>query len=211
MTGTRSVISASSIPNILSVIRILMVLPTSWLLWQHRYVEAFVLVVIAGASDGLDGYLARRFNWRSRLGEILDPLADKFLVAAMFIIFTLQGYVPLWVPLIVLGRDLVILGGAGVYRLLFGELEINPTFVSKANTAMQLVTLCLLAAALLPFGPVAQVAAQLVEWCFIIVAVLGVCSGVDYVVRWGIKAVREGRRRRSRSADQGGAGRDGAA
>ena len=190
--------SLSSLPNILTIIRIIMVFPTAWYLWESRFVEAFVLMVIGGVSDGLDGFLARRFNWHSRQGAILDPLADKFLVAAMFIVFTLQGYIPLWVAAIVLVRDFTILGGAGVYRLLFSELEIAPTFFSKANTAMQFVTLCLLMGSLLPFGMLAEALAQLVQPSFVILAVLGVGSGVDYVVRWGIKAVQESRARKAR-------------
>ena len=104
----------SQIPNIITVLRILLVLPTGWMLWHERFMEAFVLMLIAGLSDAFDGFLARRFNWMSKLGATLDPLADKLLVAAMFIIFTLQGHIPLWLALIVLIRDFTIIAGAGV-------------------------------------------------------------------------------------------------
>ena len=161
-----------------------------------RYLEAFVLMIIAGASDALDGFLARHFNWTSRLGEVLDPLADKLLVAVMIVVFTIQGHVPLWVAVIVLVRDVTIVCGAGVYKLLYEEVEISPTFVSKANTAMQIITLCLLMASLLPLGVLAEIAGQLVQPCFYILAVLGVASGIDYVVTWGSKAYREGKKRK---------------
>ncbi len=186
----------SQIPNIITVLRILLVLPTSWMLWHERYLEAFVLMLIAGLSDALDGFLARRFNWMSKLGATLDPLADKFLVAAMFIIFTWQGYIPLWVAIIVLFRDFTIIAGAGVYKMLYEEVDISPTFLSKANTAMQIVTVCLLMASLLPLGIVAEIAARSVQPCFYVLAVLGVSSGLDYVITWGSKAYREGKKRK---------------
>lgn len=188
------------IPNIITVLRIFLVVPTAWLLFEMRYLEAFVLMVIAGVSDALDGFLARRFNWMSKLGATLDPLADKLLVAVMFIIFTVQGHVPLWVAIIVLVRDFTIVCGAGVYKLLYEEVEISPTFVSKANTAMQIITVCLLMASLLPIGVLADVAGKLVQPCFYILAVLGVTSGVDYVITWGSKAYREGKKRKRYSS-----------
>lgn len=186
----------SNIPNIITVLRILLVVPTAWMLWETRYLEAFVLMIVAGLSDALDGFLARRFNWISKLGATLDPLADKFLVAAMFIVFTVQGHIPLWVALIVLARDFTIVAGAGVYKLLYEEVEISPTFLSKANTAMQIVTLCLLMASLLPLGVLAEIAGQSARPCFYILAVLGVSSGIDYVVTWGSKAYRQSKKRK---------------
>ena len=177
----------SQIPNIITVLRILLVLPTGWMLWHERFMEAFVLMLIAGLSDAFDGFLARRFNWMSKLGATLDPLADKLLVAAMFIIFTLQGHIPLWLALIVLIRDFTIIAGAGVYKLLYEEVDISPTFLSKANTAMQIV---------LPLGVVAEIAASSAQPCFYVLAVLGVSSGIDYVITWGSKAYREGKKRK---------------
>ena len=125
------------IPNAITIVRIVLVFPTTWLLWETRYVEGLLLMSVAGASDALDGWLARRYNWGSPLGAALDPVADKLLIAAMFIIFTLQGHIDLWVAVIVLGRDAIIMTGAGLYRLLFEVIEFAPTFISKANTAMR--------------------------------------------------------------------------
>jgi cardiolipin synthase len=186
----------SNLPNIITVFRILLVIPTAWLLWESRVMEAFVLMLVAGVSDALDGYLARRFKWMSKLGATLDPLADKFLVAAVFIVFTLQGHIPLWVALIVLARDFTIVAGAGVYKLLYEEVDIAPTFLSKANTAMQIVTLCLLMGSMLNLGIVTEIAAGVLEPFFYVLAVLGVGSGFDYVVTWGSKAYRQGKQRK---------------
>lgn len=185
------------IPNIITALRIILVIPTTWLLWQSRYQDAVVLMAIAGLSDALDGWLARRFNWLSKLGAAMDPLADKLLVAAMFVVFTLQGHIPIWVAVIVLVRDFTIVAGAGVYKLLYEEVEISPTFVSKANTAMQIVMLLLLMISLLPWPVIAPIARQLVDpYCFYILAVLGVSSGIDYILTWGSKAYRQGKQRK---------------
>ncbi|MEM7098117.1 MAG: CDP-alcohol phosphatidyltransferase family protein [Pseudomonadota bacterium] len=189
---------AAHIPNIITILRILLVVPTGWLLWQQRYTDAFILMAIAGISDALDGALARRFNWMSKLGAALDPLADKLLVAVMFVVFTFQELIPLWVAIIVLIRDFVIVAGAGVYKLLYEEVEIAPTFVSKANTAMQIIALLLLMASLLNVEFLSSLAGRLVDpYCFYILAVLGVSSGIDYVVSWGSKAYRQGKQRKT--------------
>ncbi len=179
----------SWLPNAITLIRIMLVLPTAWLLWQQDYLTALVLMAIAGSSDALDGWLARRFHWQSRLGAALDPVADKLLVAVMFIVFTLQGQIPLLVALIVLGRDFVILSGAVVYRLLYGPYDLSPTFVSKANTAMQIVTVLLAMLELCDLGVVSVVAGQMLNpYCFYVLAVLGLVSGADYIVTWGRRA-----------------------
>ena len=185
------------IPNIITVLRILLVGPIAWLLLENRHLDAFLLMIIAGVSDAFDGFLARRFNWLTRFGATLDPLADKVLVAAVFLVFTWQGHIPLWIAIIVLLRDFTIVAGAGVYKILYEEVNIAPTFLSKANTAMQLVVLLLLMLGMLPAGVFSEMARAVVDpFCFYILAVLGISSGVDYVVTWGSKAYREGKKRK---------------
>lgn len=184
-------LSARQIPNLITLMRIVLVAPTTWLLWETRYVEAMVLMSIAGASDAMDGWLARKFSWGSRFGAAMDPVADKLLVAAMFIVFTLQGHIELWLTAIVLARDVIILVGAATYRLFFEPIEFAPTFISKANTAMQIVTVLLIQLALCQFPYISGIADLLVDpYCFYILAVLGVSSGLDYVITWGQRAFR---------------------
>ena len=181
----------SSLPNLITVLRIFLVAPTAWLLFREQYVEALVVMAIAGASDALDGWLARRFHWTSHVGAALDPVADKLLVAAMFIVFTVQGHIPLWVAAIVLGRDAVIMTGAGAYRLLYGPIRFSPTLVSKANTATQIVVVLLLLLGLCGFGRLSEIALRLADpWCFYLLALLGLGSGLDYVFTWSRKALR---------------------
>ncbi|MEM7001410.1 MAG: CDP-alcohol phosphatidyltransferase family protein [Pseudomonadota bacterium] len=186
------------IPNAITLMRIMLIVPIGALLWQDRHLAAFGLMLVGGVSDALDGFLARRFNWQSAFGAALDPLADKLLVATVFVIFTLQGHIPLWVAIIVLGRDFVIVAGAGVYKLLYEEIEIAPTFLSKANTAMQLILLLGLMASFLPLGVISEMCRAMVNpYGFYILAVLGVSSGLDYMFTWGTKAYRAGKQRKT--------------
>lgn len=182
------------VPNIITVVRIALVLPTAWLLWEARYVEALILTAVAGASDAVDGWFARRFDAVSQFGAALDPVADKLLVASLYIVFALQGHLPVWLAVIVLGRDLVIFAGAVVYRLLFGHIEFAPTLISKANTAMQIAVALAALVMLCRLGLISELTALLLDpWGFYLLAALGLASGADYVVTWGLRAWREAR------------------
>lgn len=181
----------NQIPNFLTICRILIIFPTLWLLYFNQYRDALILIVIAGLSDALDGYLARAFDWKSRLGSILDPVADKFLIASSFLVLTLQGVVPVWVTVIVLGRDLVIFAGAISYRILYKRLEIAPSILSKLNTAFQIFAVIYLVLSLSGYlyFPI-ELEVLLRSYLFYLLAFLGLISGVDYVVVWSRKAVR---------------------
>jgi cardiolipin synthase len=182
------------IPNIITVVRVLLVIPTAWCLVEGRYVEALVLMAVAGASDAVDGWLARRFDWVSWFGAALDPLADKILVGVLFITLTVKGVLPLWVVGIAIGRDLVILGGATVYRLLFKHIEFTPTLLSKANTAVQIVVLLVLLLSLCGFDTLSPIASAVADpYGFWLVAALAVVSGADYVFTWGRRALERQR------------------
>src|SRR4030095_2151162 len=108
----------SQVPNVITVVRVLLVIPTAWCLLTSRYVEALALMAVAGASDAVDGWLARRLSSVTRFGAPLDPRADKILVGVLFIVLTMRGVLPLWVVAIAIGRDLVIVGGALAYRVM---------------------------------------------------------------------------------------------
>ena len=127
------------IPNLICVIRIILVAPIIWSLIDGRYGLALALTLVAGLSDALDGYLARRFDWKSWLGGLLDPAADKLLMFSLFVTLTCLGWVPAWFTAIVIGRDLVIIAGTIAYKVLVGPLEGNPTLVSKTNTVLQIL------------------------------------------------------------------------
>ena len=188
---------ARHLPNFLTIVRFALVFPTGWLLWHGAVADALVLIAIAGATDFIDGELARRFNWRTAFGAIADPAADKLLVLVVFVVLVLQGHVPAWLLGIVVGRDVVIVAGALAYRLVLGKYEVEPTKMSKVNTGLQIVLLLLVLLGLLGVDPVAIYAAGIADpWGFVLVGVSGVVTGAHYVIVWGLRARVELRGRR---------------
>src|SRR6187431_2775729 len=126
------------LPNFICLVRIALIWPTIDALYSADYWTALALVFVCAVSDGLDGWLAKRFNWTSHLGKILDPLADKLLLVSLFLTAAWMNLVPWWLTAIVVARDVMIGGGAVIYRLWFGPLHGRPTILSKINTGMQL-------------------------------------------------------------------------
>src|SRR5690349_10146471 len=126
------------LPNFICLVRIALIWPTIDALYSGDYWRALVLVAVCAVSDGLDGWLAKRFNWTSHLGKILDPLADKLLLVSLFLTAAWMNLVPWWLTAVVVARDVMIGVGAVIYRLWFGPLHGRPTIVSKINTGMQL-------------------------------------------------------------------------
>ncbi len=167
-----------------------MVAPIVWWLLSGSYAWVLVVFFVAGFTDGLDGFLAKRFEWRSRLGGILDPLADKLLLVSSFITLGYIGLAPLWLLVVVVARDLIIVAGAVSYRLFIGKFEASPTTVSKANSALQLLyVLGVVADAgfAVPGRPVVDLIG------YGVLATTAV-SGIDYMVTWGVRAWQAGHR-----------------
>lgn len=177
---------ARDIPNLITGLRLLLVPPILWLLWHDDHGAALLLFLIAGASDALDGALARGFHWQSRLGGILDPIADKSLLVGCFLVLGAGGELPLWLVALVLGRDLVIVLGAATWHWLIGALEARPSLISKLNTFMQLAVVL---AVLLSHGatPLPDWLLRLLEWTM---ALTTLWSGIDYVWHWSRLARR---------------------
>lgn len=172
------------LPNAITVVRVVLVAPCGWLLWQDAILEALTLIAIAGASDAIDGILARRFDWRTRFGAFADPAADKLLVVVVFAVLAIKGHVPLWLVAIVVGRDLVIISGAFAFRQLIGHVEMAPTLLSKMNTAAQIGLLVLVLVGLTDIAPLAAAAAATLPAGFYLVAATGIASGIHYVIAW---------------------------
>lgn len=129
------------LPNIICLVRLALIWPVATALYGGRYGFALMLFVLAAISDGLDGYLAKRFSWISDLGKFLDPAADKLLLVTVFVESTWLGLVPWWLTAAAVARDVMIALGALVYRAWFGPLRGRPTIISKINTAAQLLYL----------------------------------------------------------------------
>ncbi|MEZ5453294.1 MAG: CDP-alcohol phosphatidyltransferase family protein [Thiothrix sp.] len=169
------------IPNIITVVRILSIAPICWLLWKESYALALALLVLAGLSDALDGFLARRYGWFTRLGAMLDPMADKLFVVSVFIVFGLKGTLPWWLIVLVIGRDVVIVLGALAYKLVRGQLDMHPLLISKLNTGLQifLLAMTLFHVAMYPLPDWFN---QGLQW---LVAATTFLSGIAYVYLWG--------------------------
>ncbi len=172
------------LPNLISIARILLSLPVAYLLLEQRFTEALLLFFVAGVSDGLDGFLAKRFGWHSRLGSILDPLADKILLVTSFLCLALVEVIPIWLMMMVFARDLIIIIGAAAFHFLIGQYEMAPTWISKINTTLQII---LVLALVLSHG-VYSLPAELLMWLVYGVSVTTILSGLDYVWIWGRKA-----------------------
>jgi len=176
------------LPNIISVLRIILVVPTAWALVEERYQLGLILFVVAGVSDALDGFLAKTFGWQSRLGGFLDPLADKLLLVAGFLAVGWLGLVPLWLVVLVILRDVVIVTGALIYHFRVGRFEAEPTLISKVNTAMQIA---LVLVVVVDKGLVG-VAPWVVSALVVVVTLTTLASGANYVVEWGRRASHKG-------------------
>lgn len=169
------------IPNIISCLRILLVYPVLNFLLQGRFGLGLGLFVLAGVSDGVDGFLAKHYRWQSRLGSYLDPIADKLLIVSCYLALAYLGLLPVWLTAIVVLRDVVIFSGAVAYYFLSEPFEGQPHWTSKANTFFQLVLVVAVLASqsVLPLSPVVLAG---LEW---LVLSTSLVSGALYVAVWG--------------------------
>jgi len=178
-----------NIPNLLTVLRVMLIVPLLYFLFTQNYGWALAFFMIAAASDGLDGYLARRYQWQSHLGSIIDPIADKLFLITCFITLYWLGHLPLWLIVLVLGRDLIIVLGALAYYFLIGKYDMKPSMISKFNTFFQIALIFMvllhLATALVPN--------QMILGFIYIVFITSTISCVDYVVIWSAKALQASR------------------
>lgn len=173
------------LPNLISIFRIALVAPLIVTILWGRYGSALAIAGIAGVSDGVDGYLARRFQWQSRLGSILDPVADKLMLVGCLIALGWLHEAPRWLVVLVVVRDAVIVLGALAWHRVLHTFEVHPSWLSKINTVAQIgFVLLVLADQAFRWG----VPMAIPVW---IVAILTAASGLDYVVRWGLLARSE--------------------
>ena len=178
--------SLRQLPNLITGARMVLVLPLMWSLRDGDFRTALSIALVAGASDALDGWLAKRFGWQTRLGGLLDPVADKLLLDGSFVGLWLAGAAPGWLAALVVGRDLAIVGGAVAYNAIVGPIEGNPTLLSKTTTVAQ-IALVLSLLVTLAWRPLPDGALLASIW---LIAALTFASGIDYVVRWSLRACR---------------------
>jgi cardiolipin synthase len=176
--------SPRHIPNIISSIRILLVAPIAVALADRQLATTIVLFGVAALSDAADGFLAKRYGWQSDLGAVLDPAADKLLLATVFITLAYMKLVPLWLMAAAVARDAVIVLGALLYRFWFGPLNVRPSIVSKVNTLCQTAFILAVVGREEFSFPPAWVVVVLGALVFVTVMV----SGIDYVLIYGWRA-----------------------
>jgi cardiolipin synthase (CMP-forming) len=166
-----------TLPNVITFGRLCVVPLAVWLVMEHRFGSAFFMFVAAGLSDAVDGWLARRNGGGNSVGALLDPVADKALLVSMYVTLAAVRVLPDWLAILVVFRDMVIVGGIVVLSLLGQSVLIRPLYVSKLNTALQIV---LVAVALLlsGFGLAAPAVLLSLVW---LVAATTLGSGAAYV------------------------------
>ena len=169
-----------SIPNLITLGRILLVPVVVWAIASGAMLTAFVLFLVAGVSDAVDGYLAKRFNMASELGAYLDPLADKALIVSIYVTLGIAGSIPRWLVILVVSRDIMIVGAVMLSWLMGSPIKVKPLLVSKLNTAAQIVFACVLLGS---FGFNVQ-APNLIMVLMAVVAGLTLVSITDYLVGW---------------------------
>jgi len=179
-------VTARDIPNLITLLRIALLPLLIGLLLQQMHQQALLLFLLMGLSDGIDGWLARRYQWQSRLGALLDPIADKLLLLSCYLTAGWLAWLPWWLVALVLGRDLLIVAGAASFWRLTGELQVAPTLLSKLNTACQILLIALLLA--LAADHFVALLAPLQSWLLPLVALTTLASGSDYLWQWGRRA-----------------------
>ena len=169
-----------NIPNAITLARIVLVPLVVWLIIMHQNLAAFVLFLLAGLSDAADGFLAKRFGWRTELGAYLDPIADKALLVSIYVTLGFAGHLPAWLVIAVVSRDILIVGAVLLSWMLSRPMALHPILVSKANTFSQIVLAGLVLAELgLGLGLSALVAV-----CIWITGTLTILSAAMYFWAW---------------------------
>jgi cardiolipin synthase (CMP-forming) len=176
--------SLRHLPNLLCILRMLLVYPVASGILEGRFPAVMVLFALAAFTDALDGFLAKRFGWTSELGKVLDPAADKLLLITVFVCLSVAGLAPWWLTALVILRDLVIGFGALTFRQLFGPVRGSPTPASKLNTLCQ-ISFCLAVVATAAYGwPGVEAITALGALVLLTTAV----SGIDYTLMYSRRA-----------------------
>lgn len=175
-------IGLRTLPNIITGMRLVAVPVVIWLVLTDRMTAAFCVFVAAGVSDAVDGYLAKRFNARTVLGSYLDPLADKLLLVAIYVLMGRAGHIPLWLVMLVIMRDAALLGGSVLLVRADRTAAMRPLLISKLNTLLQIVLAAVVLARLgvgfPPAGPWQDILVYTV-------AATTVISAFAYLIRMG--------------------------
>ena len=184
--GLEGIWEAMTLPNVITVARLAAVPVFAWAFLQGSMQAAFLVFLAAGISDGIDGFLARRWKQETAFGAWLDPVADKLLMASAYGLSGYLGFLPAWLVLLVIGRDVLIVGAVLLSRAIGKPLEARPILVSKANTVAQ-VLLVVLVLADRAFG---IAAGEVIAAMVLATATLTIVSGAAFFSIW-MRLMRE--------------------
>ena len=180
----------SQLPNLLTAVRLLLVLPVGFYILEGWFEVALSLFLFAALSDLIDGWLARRFAWESSIGRVLDPAADKLLLLVALISLTLADVLPLLAAIALVGRDLVLLGAAAIYRVLVGYLTPAPTFFGKSCVAAIMVLIVMLMLTEVEVPLLSEVSRWCVDFGLVLVVVtLSLASLIEYLWNYGTHGI----------------------
>ena len=168
-----------TVPNLITSLRIILTPIFIIYVLDEKYLLALIVFVLAGLSDAVDGFIARVFDQKSRLGAILDPIADKILLVSAFIVLSVKDVIPVWLTVIVISRDILILLAVLILFLTKDNFAISPAFVSKITTCLQLVTV--LNVLLAKYFPVFH---QVSDYFFWATGLFVVTSFLHYMRQW---------------------------
>lgn len=188
-----------TVPNMLTVFRMVLIPVFVTMLFYQRFIVALAVFVCAGLTDGLDGLLARRFDQRSQLGTVLDPIADKLMMVTAFIVLSMRGIfpppvpshlpVPFWVTITVISRDVFIIVGAAAINIMTGFRGFRPSWLGKVNTTVQIVAI----AAIMFAASVPYYTGYYLPTVYAAVFTFAVLSGLHYIF-FASKLLNEDRR-----------------
>jgi cardiolipin synthase (CMP-forming) len=174
------------LPNAITIIRIVMAFPLLYLLMTQQALAAFWLALIAGGTDFVDGYLAKKYHWQTTLGGLLDPIADKCLLTVCFIGLAWQGAIAWWLFAAVILRDVVILTGALIWWKTIGPFKASPSMLGKLTTFMQIVFVAIILAERAFVSAFGMITVSML-WLMLLMTV---ASGLDYFFRYGALALK---------------------
>lgn len=160
-----------------------MVIPIAFCLWNQNFISALLLFLVGGLSDGLDGFLARRYHWQTDLGVILDPMGDKLMMLAAYLLLGWHNLLPWWLVGLVIFRDLIIVAGTLLYRKFVGEAKLKPLFISKLNTTVQIVLVLIVM-----LSQIINIHSLIIDSFIWLVTATTLLSGYAYINEWGRRA-----------------------
>ena len=175
-----------NLPNSISLLRLLSVPILVWLILESFFNLAFWLFVLAMISDIVDGFIAKYFDLVTELGRYLDPIADKVLIISIYLILGYVGLLPSWLVIVVVTRDVLIVGGAMLTQVLYGGVLIKPLLLSKINTVIQMALAALIMGNLSLFHISSSIFNPIYQLLIWLTAISTLLSGIIYLLRWSM-------------------------